>query len=229
MERAETFEELTSNLASCGSIRKGEERLLLTSETKAVTSLSSELADRLTAAKELRKVKLKVSDSIEWSLICSSGYNVRTMEEEKLRALSGRVVHETSDDILGCRERLLRLPLPQGLRLRLWLEVNQWMFWNPSGLLTCEPKVVFDYWDKMPDSIDYVPVLYNKTKQEKIDALYQKDVKRMGELGDFLTGCPALCNNPNAPRAERVISSDIKAAIDSLLEVSNSLSEWAHP
>ena len=64
---------------------------------------------------------------------------------------------------------------------------------------------------------------YKGEKEIKIDKLHSEDIKRFGELSNFLTCSPALCNNPDAPVKDRIISQEVKEAIDQLLSVRNTV------
>ena len=214
MTVSEHHDELGSELAMSGTTSTGDQRETLLTESPAVKKLSKELTEKLKVAKELRGITSTASDGIEWSAISSTGYNIRESTGAKLRSLCSTVVSETAADILRCRAKLLRLPRAAELRSRLWLDVNQWLLWYPSGHLN-----TFEYWDRLVDQNPTATRLYRGPKRQRIRELYQRDLGWHADLGNLLSRCPALCNNPTASSAERVISSEVKEAIDNLLKV----------
>lgn len=220
MRYAPRFDNLRSELAQSGSIRSEKQRLELLSNTAAVQGLAKEIKNRITRVKELKQITLLDSDSIQWSLILSSGYNVTQAAVKKSAPskLCCRVVHETAQQVIDSRTKLLHFPYAAFLRSRLWFDVNCWFAWNPSGLPDGRP--VFRYWDRVPDQPPFMPSFYEGEKVKKIQQLFSEDLKRFGELGDFLASCPALCNNPDALGKDRIISGEMKQAIDRLLFVS---------
>jgi len=97
----------------------------------------------------------------------------------------------------------------------LWLEVNQWLSWNRSGLV----RNRFEYWDGVPDQKPEMAMFYEGEKANKIQQLLGEDLEQLGLLGNFLTSSPALCNNPDSHVRDRVISIELEEAIDNLLAV----------
>lgn len=221
MTRAAHFHTLKSELASTGSLRDETAGVKILSETAEVKRLCVELAKKLAQAKELVRITYDRSDPLEWSLICSSAHNIGPTKEEKLESLCGTVIRETSPEILDRRADLLRRQNAVALRLRLWLDINQWLQWHPSGLQV-GGGLRFDYWDKLPWQRALKTRIYGKEKRKKIDELFQSHLKWLIDLGNYVTRCQALCNNPNKPMSERVISSEVKAALDYLFEVRRS-------
>lgn len=219
MTRSEHFEELRAELAMSGTTGRGSRATLL-SETAAVKQLCRQLAAKLKEAKRSSNIQVNASDGLEWSMISSSGHCIGVTSEKKLRLFGSMVITETSIGVLTPRMKLLRLPRAAELRFRLRLEINQWVVWNPSGLTG---GVKLEYWDRLPDELPLESQLYLGDKRKKIRDLYQKHTGWLGDLGDYLTRSPALCNNPNAPVAERVMSSEVKEAVDYLIEVRTEL------
>jgi hypothetical protein len=219
MENSDQFEELRSELVESGSIRPKNEKFKLLQETTEVKVLCEELSEKMQESKELSRVKLPRNATHEWLLLGNTPYpfTVKSAQYTKgLRGLCCRVIVEASLDILESRKALLQRSTAMNLRLSLWLEINQWLSWNPSGL-----ERQFKYWDRVPDQIPEgsPTVLYNGEKAAKIQKLFAEDLERLGALGNFLTSCPALSNNPNSPAKDRVITLEMKGAIDCLLEV----------
>jgi len=221
MEHSERFGDLKSELLQAGVVRPKKERVGLSSETEQVQSLCKELSEGLKDSKDLKSIPRREVCTPEWSLIYNTPYNVSSSGANKrgLPTLCCLATHEASPKVLKPRKKLLRLRNAMDLRMTLWLDVNLWLTWNPSGLGTGEiPQ--FTYADGLPDEVAVSSEPYTGEKAKKIQQLYHEDFKRMGELGDFLTSCPALCNNPDSPAKDRVVSSQIKEAIDHMLAVS---------
>jgi hypothetical protein len=214
MEHSVRFRELKSELMRTGITRTTKVELM--SETIEVKKFSTDLTAKFEGSKELSQIDFSDVRGPKWSLLQNTAYSVgfKATQGPGLKKLCCRVIDEASNRVLESRGRLLQLPNAMDLRLSLWLRVNQWLSWNHSGL-----NGRFDYWDMLPDGISKERTLYLGEKEEEIDQLYSQDCKRLSELGDFLTNCPALCNNPDSPAKDRVVSVEVKEAIDALLEV----------
>ena len=215
LQRSDRFQDLRSELATSGSIRNEKSRDTLISGTNQVKTLTDDLVGKLSAFKELSRIPARNTNSIEWSLICNSGYNIGPTTGEKVKSLCCLVMTETSNHVLACRRELLRLKTAADLRLWLWLQVNQWLGWYHSGM----GGIRFSYWDRLDGEVPIMSQLYDEPKKAKVTNLLGQQLGWFGDLGDYLTSCPALCNNPGAKVAERVISSGVREAIDHLLRV----------
>lgn len=219
MKQAHRFKDLKSELVQTGCIRAGNLRLTLVACDARVGKLSEELSRRLLKAKELRRINLLDSDGVDFSLVVNSAYNVgqAAAKSKSLSKLCTQVLCETDEQVLMSRTKLLRLTCAASLRSNLWFDVNRWLGFNPSGI--SPGKSLFQYWDRVHDQHPSKPQFYEEDKAEKIQVFLSEDIKRLGELGDFLTSCTALCNNPRAPVKDRVISLQVKKAVDQLLLV----------
>lgn len=218
MKHSYRFNELKSELVQVGCIKREKQRLTFLAGTTAVERLSAELKKRLLSVKELKQITLLDTDSIEWSLILGSGYNVsQAAARGKLTKLCCTVINETNERDMRSRAKLLRLTCAASLRSSLWFDINRWLLLNPSGLPSGRPQ--FQYWDRLTDQPPSEVKFYMGDKAEKIEQLLCQDIKRLEGLGDFLTSCAALCNNPESSVKDRVISSEVRDAIDSLLRV----------
>lgn len=219
MQHSDRFDVLRSELAQSGSLNTAKVRAELLSETKPVEDLVKELASRSSTG--LSNIQLRNHDSLEWSLICNSGYKIGPTNATKPpKALCCVVVSETAEEVLDSRTHLLRFENAMSLRESLWLDVNQWLTWNPSGLFVSSPaRPQFQYWDEIPGQPLFKFELYRGEKAQRIHQLLHNDIKRLVALGDFLTSCSALSNNPDSAIKDRVISSEMKDAISSLLLV----------
>lgn len=227
MEYSELFEELRSEMVQCGVVRVGKQRVEILSGTTKVGALFEQIKDSGLA--ELQRLSLPSGTfSPEWSLICNTAYNVSLKafggktQTKPANKLCCRAVGEADANVLESRRRLLQLKNAMNLRLSLWLHVNMWLLWNPSGI---DGGHTFSYWDMVPDQIPINSTLYSGDKAKMIRRLFQDDMKRLEEIGNYLTRSPALCNNPDSPARDAVISEEIKVAIDGVLDVSTSASK----
>ena len=216
MERSDRFGDLESELATSGSIRTEKSRTGVTSEDPQAKELRTELAKRLAESKHLSNIKKREKDPFVWSLICGTAYDIGPTKEKSLEALTCRAIHNASESVIGRRKKLLQMENAANLRFRLWIQVNQWLRWNPSGI---SARSGFEFWDGLADEAPTVRELYSRGKRTLIDALLREDIKRLGELGNFLATCAALCNNPTAQRGDRVISLEIYRVVKRLMEV----------
>ena len=223
MERAHQFENLRSDLMESGSIKIEQRRQQLLSETTEVKTFAKSVKEKLSNAGELRLIQMPKPFSNEWSLLCNTSYNITSKAAKAgLSSLCCTVISETQNDVIACREVLLSRFHSMGLRLHLWFTVNQWLHWNPSGL----GRRPFEYWDGIPDCIPKRHEHYTGEKAVKIRKLFNQDLKRLGELGDFLSTCPALCNNPDSPAKDRVVSAEIKKVLDDMFNVRDLTNQW---
>lgn len=219
MEASGRFRELSTELMQSGVVEVGKKRVDLLSETPEVKAFSQELSSSIRQNKELSQVN-PPSDTlllVQWSLLRNTGHTISSKAARKgLQKLCCTIIDETSDSVLNSRRSLLCLPEAAKLRLSIWLAVNQWLSWNPNGI----DRRQFKYWDLLPDQIPTEVVLYTGEKAKRIHELLTKDIRRLGDLGTFLTTSTALSNNPDASASDRVISAKTKLAIDHLLDVS---------
>lgn len=185
--------------------------------TKEVNDLSVELSRKLSKARKLSDVKASGPSPppIQWSLLLNTSHDIGPAAQHGLSALCCTVMDQVSLQVLESRGRLLEKEQASHLRTFLWISVNQWLSWDRSSL----KPVLFNYWDGICDKIPEVISPYSEERLPKMQKLYQADVTSLGELGNFLTTSPALCNNPDSGEAHRVISGKVKDAIDTLMEV----------
>ena len=110
MKHSYRFNELKSELVQVGCIKREKQRLTFLAGTTVVERLSAELKKRLLSVKELKQITLLDTDSIEWSLILGSGYNVsQAAARGKLTKLCCTVINETNERDMRSRAKLLRL------------------------------------------------------------------------------------------------------------------------
>lgn len=222
MEKSNLFEELRSELEQSGAIRVEGRRGKHLKETARVQNLRKEVEEKLPGTEMLQDITAPPGPlSPEWSLLKKTSYPLKTKRLNP-STICCTVIEETDPYILETREKFLQFKNAMDLRLSLWLDVNQWLKWNLSS---SDQSDLFDYWDMVPDQIPTLSTLYFGDKAEKIRQLLHDDTKRLGDLGNYLTRCPALLNNPDSPTKDGVISSEVKKVIDTVLDVSGSVSE----
>jgi len=221
MEHSDQFEDLASELVHSGAVRMEKSRVELLSDSTEVQTFCDEVGKRLSEAKELSRIQLPTNPTpLKWSLLCGSAYSISSKGNKNgLSKLCCTVVNETRTTVLDSRKKLLTQTTAARLRLSIWLTVNQWLSWNPSGI---DPSRQFSYWDFLPDQISSDRPLYSGEKAATIRRLFEQDARRLAELGDLLTTSPALCNNPDSLAKNRVLSAESKLAIDGVLDVSTS-------
>jgi len=218
IRKSSLFNKLSSEIMQSGVIRMGDNRIKLTSKTVRVKTFSAALETKLEGVAELSIVTLPSGPlAPEWSLLFNSPYSVtsKASKGDGLSSMCCRIITEVVPAVLESRRKLLESVNAMDLRLSLWLSVNQWLLWNPSKLVEGR----FNYWDKIPDQIPMDTALYSGPKAERICQLLMEDLKRLKELGDYLTRCSALANNPCSPVADAVISLEMKVTIDAILDV----------
>lgn len=229
MTKALQFNELSAELMESGITSTANTKKSKKSKeavTDAVAKLAEDVAKRMAGVKKhIQEVTPPKPLSPPWSLLCSTGYPLSKDSGRKTAytGLCSVVIAETSSDCLSRRETFLGFPNAGELRFLLWLEINLWLSWNSA---TLSPQV-FNYWDMIPDQMSQHSALYSGEKAKKMSQLMQEDIKCLNSLGDFLSRCPALANNRDAPVYDRVISLEVKAAIDTILEVSNIIQKQA--
>ena len=108
---------LRSELAQNGCIRTEKQRLELLTDTAAVQGLLKDLKNQSSKVKGLKQIMLLDSDSIAWSLMLSSGYNITQAAIRKAppTKLLCRVISETSEQVLSSRTKLLQHPYAASL------------------------------------------------------------------------------------------------------------------
>jgi hypothetical protein len=220
MKFSRKFKTIRSELAQTGCIRTEHQRVELISTNPQVKELWAELKEKLSQSKELHRITLLESDGLAWSLILSSGYNITQAAVKKQTGglkLCCAVIREISLPVLAAREQLLRRQYAPKLRSRLWFDINCWLTRNPSGLPSEGPP--FQYWDKIPDQPRSIHNFYGEEKANRIQQLYDTDLKNLGDLGNYLTCSPACSNNPDSSVKDRVISVEMKNWIDLFLAV----------
>lgn len=213
MEHSHRFRQLEGEMMMAGSLGAGTQRLEMMVGNAEVDTFSKALQTKIKVAKGLRNVQTSEPD-IKWSLVQNTGYHIKA-GGESLETMASRIFHETMPHVLEARKKLLALKGWSELRTSLWLAVNEWHHWNKSGV----NQIFFQYWDKIEEQLPKELKFYDEERAIRIQALYSEDLKKLQDLGDSLTTCKALCNNPDAPVAERVISAIEHEAIVNVLKV----------
>ena len=148
---------------------------------------------------------------------------IRYLDRTSMRQLTICEYREGKKRKLKCThssEWKKKLRSAKGVRVK-----DKWRGKREQHAQTCinNSKFYFQHRDHIPSQ----DVHYNGEKARMIQELFQWDLKRLGELGYFLTTSQALCNNPNSQASDWVISEDVKKAIDYVMEVGTVHTLWA--
>jgi hypothetical protein len=182
-----------------------------------VEALSGSLADEITRAGALNKIRRSGNKTPLWSLFSSTAWPISSRKASALKRICATALDETEEALLEARKKMLRSTHTMDLRFSIWLEANLQLRTNPTALFGNSRE--FRWWDLCPDQLAGTEMLYEGDEAKGISALMYEDRAILKELGDFLTRCKAFANNRDSPGPERVISLEAKQAIDTLLEV----------
>ena len=182
-----------------------------------VDTLSKSLADEITRAGALNKIRRSGDPTPLWSLFSSTAWPIGSRKPQALRRICAIALDETEEALLEARKKMLRSTHTMDLRFSIWLEANLQLRTTPTALFGSSRE--FRWWDLCPDQLPGTEMLYEGDEAKGISALMYEDRAILKELGDFLTRSKAFANNRDSPGPERVISLEAKRAIDTLLEV----------
>lgn len=187
--------------------------------TTAIADFANEIMKKMKGVMTIQQVRPPKPLSLQWSILCNTGYPVTSESGRKTQftGLSSIILSETDPERLDRRKTLLRHQTAGDVRFLVWLDINLWLSWNNAGI----QRRSFEYWDKLPDYTSDLDLPYSGEKATRMSELVKEDIKCLNSLGDYLSTCAALVNNRDAPQPHRVISEEVKSAIDMILQVNN--------
>ena len=216
MSKAHHFDMISAEIAHSDCLPPTAKRIKYWSTTERVKELSQDLGGRIKSSGNLTKIKAPDPLVSVWSLLSKTSWPTTTTKASSLKNLCAVALMETEKQVLTAREKVLASKYTMDLRFSIWLSTSLTLKWNSSNPNEAQE---LDWWDMCPDQVVEEEMIYQGEMVEKISRLFDENTQALTELGDFLTTCRALTNNGDVPPAERIISSEIKDAIDTILKV----------
>jgi hypothetical protein len=153
-----------------------------------------------------------------WSLLAGTAWTLQKPSNDQVKNILAVALEESKGPVLDARSNSLSLGRTMELRFDLWLNTNLWLRWNQTTLFGAVKP--FIYWDLCKDEVEGGREVYGKETREAIGKVIVRDMGFLKDLGDMLTTHPALTNNRDAPKNQRVICVEAKEKIDELLKAS---------
>jgi hypothetical protein len=219
MSNACHFDMITAEIVRSGHFPSAEHGTSNRKDTKEVERLAKELGGLIKAAGKLSDIEAPDSNSLFWSLLSKTSWPSTNTKVPQLRGLCTVALMEkerastTGKAILGLKHTM-------DLRFSIWLATNLWLKCASSDP---DEAQGLDWWDMFPDQVVKPEIIYQGEMAKKISRLFDEDTRDLKDLGQYLTSCRALTNNMDASPAERVISSETKVMISTVLKVSESV------
>lgn len=220
MSMSDRFDEVGAEFVRSGCLPpKTNDELKPRAETDPeVAEVSKELSRHIKEVKQLNKIRPGKTSRRLWSLLSMTAWTTSNHNSAALKGMCAVALEEAGDGVLGARQRSLNSELIMKLRFAIWMEANLWLRLRGVGVFGSHPE--FQWWDGCVDQVTSSRMVYEGEMAGKISALMSEDIRDLKELGDLLTRSRALANNRDRLASQRVISSEAKAAIDTLLKVS---------